>query len=230
MTDTKATAQAAIDALGLKIRAEFVPFSASRNRDEKNDKGKPRYSLNWRVTLVRIHGPDNEAGRDILTTDYSAGIGHCPGYAAKTAPSNFRAADYKTHDGKPYPGTTSMHRAPKPHERLAQYRDAIAAAECESGFPMELDLFSREIGNTFKRKPKSSPLMPDPVDVIYSLIQDASVLDAGSFEDWAAELGYDRDSRKAETIYRACLGLALALRHGIGESGMEALRAAFLDY
>src|SRR5690606_22517233 len=28
---------------------------------------------NWKVTLVK-------GGRDILTTDYSAGVGHCPSY------------------------------------------------------------------------------------------------------------------------------------------------------
>lgn len=52
---------------GVTMRAEFVPFSQSRNKGEKSP------SLNWRVTLERN-------GRDILTTDYSAGCGHCPSY------------------------------------------------------------------------------------------------------------------------------------------------------
>lgn len=58
---------AATEALGLTVRAEFVPWSTSRNRDEREP------SLNWKVTLVRD-------GRDVLTTDYGAGVGHCPSY------------------------------------------------------------------------------------------------------------------------------------------------------
>jgi hypothetical protein len=53
------------------ITAEFVPWSQSRNREEKDDRGNPRRSLNWRVTL-KIRG------RDVLATDYGAGIAHCP--------------------------------------------------------------------------------------------------------------------------------------------------------
>lgn len=58
---------AATEALGLTVRAEFVPWSTSRNRGEREP------SLNWKVTLVRD-------GRDVLTTDYGAGAGHCPSY------------------------------------------------------------------------------------------------------------------------------------------------------
>lgn len=58
---------AATEALGLTVRAEFVPWSASRNRSEREP------SLNWKITLVRD-------GRDVLTTDYGAGSGHCPSY------------------------------------------------------------------------------------------------------------------------------------------------------
>lgn len=61
------TLQAAIDSLGLTIRAEFVPWSKSRHAKED----KP--SLNWRITVVRN-------GRDVLTTDYGAGLGHCPSF------------------------------------------------------------------------------------------------------------------------------------------------------
>ena len=65
MTPTEALAH-----LGLTVRSKFVPWSQSRNRGEVVGK-RPCYSLNWRVTPARN-------GRDILTTDYSAGIGHIP--------------------------------------------------------------------------------------------------------------------------------------------------------
>lgn len=58
---------AAIAALGLTMTAQFVPWSQSRN------KGEDRRSLNWKVTLLRN-------GREILTTDYMAGVAHCPSY------------------------------------------------------------------------------------------------------------------------------------------------------
>lgn len=52
------------------MRAQFVPFSHSRNKAEKHK------SLNWVVTLAR-------GGRDFLITDYSAGRGHCPAQTSK---------------------------------------------------------------------------------------------------------------------------------------------------
>lgn len=67
-------------------------------------------------------------------------------------------------------------------------------------------------------------------DVMYSLISDASVLDAGGFESWAAEYGYDTDSRKAEATYRACLENALKLRAALGDTVLAELRELFADY
>lgn len=70
-----------MDSLGLAVESVFVPWSQSRNKDEKvlDHNGKPtkqpRYSLNWKVTLKR-------AGREIVTTDYSAGCGHTAAYKA----------------------------------------------------------------------------------------------------------------------------------------------------
>lgn len=55
---------------GLTIKAEFIPFSQSRNKKEKHP------SLNWRVTVQC-------KGRDVLTCDYSQGSAHCPAYKRK---------------------------------------------------------------------------------------------------------------------------------------------------
>lgn len=71
---------------------------------------------------------------------------------------------------------------------------------------------------------------PDYVDVLWSLLQDASVLDSPTFEDWASDLGYDRDSRKAEAIYRECLRVALALRNGFTADEWQRLQDAAQDY
>lgn len=54
-----------LDSYKLRITANFVPFSVSRNRDEKHP------SLNWLVTLWFVDKP-------IITTDFMMGSGHCP--------------------------------------------------------------------------------------------------------------------------------------------------------
>lgn len=206
----KAAIQETIARLGLYVESAFIPFSQSRNKAEKNK------SLNWRVTISRN-------GRDILSCDYSAGIAHCPGYAAKRVPAAFKPAHYKKRDGGLRFATAA--------ETLAQYRESVCAEECESGFPMECDGFALgTYENVFKRKYKAAPIRPDSVDVIYSLVMDSDVLSYSGFDDWAESLGFDTDSRKAESIWKECIGIALSLRAAIGDSGMNELKTAFEDY
>lgn len=72
MTPKETLNQAMAD-LGVTVAAVFVPWSESRNF--KPGARVTARSLNWRVTLKH-----NE--REILTTEYSAGIGHAPSYKA----------------------------------------------------------------------------------------------------------------------------------------------------
>lgn len=172
-------------ALGVTVESVFVPFSQSRNKDSKYP------SLNWRVTIKRN-------GRDMLTTDYSAGIGHCPGY-----------------NKKPHAG---FHGANSIYQRI------ITIAECEKGKPVK-----RVLANDDCLHGKEC-IEPNPVDVLHSLTVESDVLDSGGFEYWAANFGYDTDSRAAESIYRACLEIALQMRAAFGSNGMAALQSAFEDY
>jgi hypothetical protein len=71
---------------------------------------------------------------------------------------------------------------------------------------------------------------PELEEVLYSLVMDSSVLDAGTFEEWADDYGYDTDSRKAEATYRGCLENALTLRAMIGDEALQKLRELFQDY
>lgn len=173
---------AAIEALGLSIRCEFIPFSQSRNAAEGWQ------SLNWRVTLER-------SGREVLKTDYGQGIGYAPA------------------NGKIWAGGNSHVKA------------RAIALECETGRIAKPQMGQ---GEPYKSVKPIDP--PSAVDVIWSLSRDADVLDYGTFEDWAENLGYEPDSRKAEAIYRACLEIALKLRAAIGEAGLEALRVAGEDF
>lgn len=82
-----------LERMGVTMDATFVPFSQSRNKGEKNP------SLNWTVTIKKD-------GREVITTDYMQGSGHCP-------------ADKKTFN------TPALNPA-------AEKRQAIAQ-ECETG-------------------------------------------------------------------------------------------------
>lgn len=179
MSSTKENLEALVKELGLTVEAEFVPFSRSRNA--KPEAKVREMSLNWKVTVKKD-------GREVLSTDYQAGIGHCPGYINnKSSVLNMDAAD-------------------------------AIALECEKG---------REAG---RFGAMGKPIMPDSLAVLHSLVSDASVLDYGTFEDWARYTGSDPDSRKEEKIYQACLQIALKLRNGIGEDGLAKLQEGFWGY
>jgi hypothetical protein len=74
MSKAKENLQRAISDLEIAMVAVFIPWSKSRSsRSLKQGAHVTERSLNWRVTLKRN-------GREILTTDYTAGIGHAPSY------------------------------------------------------------------------------------------------------------------------------------------------------
>lgn len=187
----KQKAQAAIEALGLTMEAKFVPFSQSRNKAEKHK------SLNWIVAIKRN-------GRDVLTTDYMAGAGHCPAYKTTKPPMGWQ-------------------------RDLKHWKHYAEAHECENGFAAKIFGFGASDFDGIQSD-KKKPILPDIADVLYSLSMDASVLDHASYESFASEYGYDVDSRKGEAIYRACLELALKLRAAIGEAGLAQLAEAFQDF
>ena len=67
MSEPRERIESVAKELGLTMQAKFVPWSQSRNKDEKQP------SLNWVVTILR-------EGRIVLATDYGPGCGHCPSY------------------------------------------------------------------------------------------------------------------------------------------------------
>lgn len=87
MTTTKESIAAVAESLGLTMHAEFVPWSKSRNKGEKQP------SLNWLVTI-------RKDGRDILTTDYMAGSGHCPSYQHRATVDSAEAVKRECETGK----------------------------------------------------------------------------------------------------------------------------------
>ncbi len=178
---------AAIESLNLTFEATFVPFSQSRNRDEKQP------SLNWRVKMFR-------AGRLVIETDYTAGCAHAPSYKYSFGKKTLEQRD----------------------------TDLKVRWECETGGKATSVTWTGGEHRVFGTKPGS--LKPNFRDVLYSIVMDSDVLDYPTYERWAAEFGYDPDSRKGEATYQACLKIALAVRSGIGEQGIELLKEVFQDY
>jgi hypothetical protein len=142
-------------------------------------------------------------GRPMLFADFMAGCGNCPAIKSK-APVRW-----------PYPKT--------------QWAQRAMAWECEHGYPADWSTycgdFVRAAGRTERRAIK-----PEACDVLYSLASEAGVLNYSGFEDWASDMGYDADSRKAEKIYRECIETALKLRAALGDDGLAALHTACEDY
>lgn len=65
---------------------------------------------------------------------------------------------------------------------------------------------------------------PTLADVLDCLASDASSYDnAGTFEEWASEYGYDSDSRKAEKTYKAIKRQAEQLKRTLGQDAYEEL-------
>lgn len=70
----------------------------------------------------------------------------------------------------------------------------------------------------------SRPIPPSVSDVLGCLALDAVGYDnSRDFEDWAAGLGWDSDSRKAKRCYHATAEQSKALRHLLGDENYQAL-------
>lgn len=66
----------------------------------------------------------------------------------------------------------------------------------------------------------------DAADVLDCLLTDASGTDQ-PFEDWAVDLGYSTDSRKAEATFHACRESAAKLRRWLGVVELERLQSDY---
>ena len=86
------------------------------------------------------------------------------------------------------------------------------------------------MGGDYYAHPTKTPILPDTADVVWSLIMDAEAINHATYESWAADYGYEEDSRKGEALYRECLSIGLKLRAALGETDLERLREAFQDF
>lgn len=194
------TIEEALKAAGVTMETVFIPYSQSRNANSETamgGRGETWLSLNWKVTIKRN-------GRDVLTTDYSAGIAHAPSHQRAKAPLQY----------------------PSSQKNWLHY---AGIWEAENGYAARLEMFGSERHNHF-RADKAKPILPLLRDVMASMVADYGVLNYARFEDWANEYGYDPDSRSGEKVYRACMELALQMRAAFGDKGMEEFAELYQDY
>lgn len=71
---------------------------------------------------------------------------------------------------------------------------------------------------------------PQMADVFHCLLMDSDGIEGNDFESWAADYGYDTDSRKAERTFRACQKTLLDLKRLFSASELGDLRDLFHDY
>ena len=146
--------------------------------------------------------------------------------------SKHRSLNWKVtlkHNGRPiliFDYASGIGHAPAMKAKTTSYytstratRETLANRECECGRALRYD------SNGLGRK-----IEPNTTEIIYSLVQDTSVIDAGGFSNWAHDYDYNDDSISAKAIYDQCVEHALALRSAIGEAGLATLRDATQDY
>ena len=123
----------------------------------------------------------------------------------------------------------SAHRVwRKDAPRLMRYGGACTAQELADVQPgvrvQQKYLTSQTLHTEAMVRDLSEPTPPTVDSVLDCLASDASMYDnARNFADWAAGLGLDTDSIKAEKSYRTCADQAKELRHVLGAEAYNAL-------
>lgn len=85
--------------------------------------------------------------------------------------------------------------------------------------------FARQVADD--RLKRGKPVIPKAASVPHSLVSDADAI-GQSFNDWAGDLGYDTDSRKALETFLACQENGVKLRRILGD--LTAFRETLEDY
>lgn len=85
-----------------------------------------------------------------------------------------------------------------------EYTAGCAHRHFRGGKAIEFTI-SRPTVDEVARRRKTLPNIPAIADVLACLVLDSQgVMDGKTFEEFADDLGYDTDSRKAERIFQAC--------------------------
>ena len=110
------------------------------------------------------------------------------------------------------------------------YSAGCAHRHYRNGRPIQFNHFSRRMSvDELARNKRSKPNKPTLVDVMSAVVSDAQCVAYGqTFEDFAAELGYDEDSRRAEKAFHGCRDEYFGLQR-LG-ADLDELSELFQDY
>jgi len=141
--------------------------------------------------------------REVITTDYKLGIGH---------------VDPK----KAFIGSVIS----RPNLTLDE-ESVLYAWQENSTVQFKNKHLHAEVAAKLARYQK---VIPQLDDVLHSLLMDGEAFfNAQSFEDWAGDFGYDKDSRKAEAIYRICDATGRKLSQAVPRETLEKAREIVQD-
>ena len=105
----------------------------------------------------------------------------------------------------------SKHRV-RIESRLADSNPNNPDWEGAHHFRVTLKMHDRQLTTPFSQG-YGIPSEPTAEGVLNCLVSDTwGIENARNFEEWCSEYGYDTDSRKAESLYRACTRQATKLR------------------
>jgi len=137
-------------------------------------------------------------GRYVITTDYKQGVGHIPNDWGNSRKPWASRERNRTTESGKYP--------------------VYKPSDAQAGYDFDRNWV-----------PKSKPLpTPTLAEVMYCLVLDSNVLNAGGFENWASEYGYDTDSISCKQMYEIMINQALVLRGG--GLNLDQLSELFQDY
>lgn len=78
---------------------------------------------------------------------------------------------------------------------------------------------------------KAQKVTPSLESVVHSLLLDGQpYFNNESFEEWAANFGYDTDSRKAESTYRTCMEIGRKIKAAVPNDVIEKAQEILQDY
>lgn len=183
-----------LDELGIAVEVEFVPRSRSRDPKAKQ--------VNWKVKV--LHGCTFKTVK--VDRYVNAFMGR-------------REVEEAIHEG----GRVLIE---------APYSTGIGHIQgYKQNWSGRMNLEDGQAVDEVMEKGRSSDwrgrfraVKPTASDVVQCLLSDASAIDYASYEEWGPDLGYDKDSRKGEQVYRECLSTGLKLRAALGDAVLTELR------
>lgn len=188
--------------LGLTIEAQAVSA-----RPDTGDSDWNQEASHFHVTLKRTHMAGgfprpSESVSVVWSGHYSTGAGHPLMWARD-------GAKLHNHKGHHRTGAVQRHTgARRAFERMGNRSGFGRVSVDDAGL---LDT----IRDAYRA---AAPLQV--ADILQSLQCDSRDWDC-TFEDWVDCLGYDRDSRRAESVFHACQNTAKTIRAALGADNFE---------